>query len=76
MPTLRIPTPLRTYADGQSEVAVQGSTVAEAMNDLLSQHPTLRPHLLNGDNELRPFVNLFINDENIKELVNQIRGVK
>lgn len=68
MTTLRIPTPLRTYADGQSEVAVQGATVAEAMNDLIGQHPALRPHLLNGENELRPFVNLFINDENIKDL--------
>ena len=68
MTTLRIPTPLRTYADGQSEVDVQGTTVAEAMDDLFSLHPALRPHLLNGDDALRPFVNLFINDENIKDL--------
>ena len=68
MTTLRIPTPLRTYADGQSEVDVQGATVGEAVDDLISQHPALRPHLLNGDDALRPFVNLFINDENIKDL--------
>lgn len=68
MTTLRIPTPLRTYADGQSEVDVQGTTVAEAMDDLFSLHPALRPHLLNGDDALRPFVNLFVNDENIKDL--------
>jgi molybdopterin converting factor small subunit len=68
MTTLRIPTPLRTYSEGQSEVAVQGVTVAEAMNDLINQHPALRPHLFNGDDDLRPFVNLFVNDENIKDL--------
>lgn len=68
MPTLRIPAPLRTYANGQSEVAVQGATVAEVMNDLITQYPALRLHLLNGDNELRPFVNLFANDENIRYL--------
>lgn len=68
MPTLRIPAPLRTYADGQREVAVQGATVAEVMNDLINQYPALRPHLLNGENELRPFVNFFANNENIRDL--------
>lgn len=68
MPNLRIPTPLRSYTDGQSEVAVQGETVAEAMRDLVNQYPALRPHLFNGDAQLRPFVNLFLNDENVKEL--------
>lgn len=68
MTNLRIPTPLRSYTNGQSDVPVQGKTVAEAMDDLIAQYPTLRPHLFNGDARLRPFVNLFINDENIKEL--------
>lgn len=68
MPTLRIPAPLRTYANGQREVAVQGATVAEVMNDLINQYPALRPHLLNGENELRPFVNFFANEENIRDL--------
>lgn len=68
MPTLRIPAPLRTYANGQREVAVHGTTVAEVMNDLITQYPALRPHLLNGENELRPFVNFFANEENIRDL--------
>lgn len=68
MPTLRIPTPLRTYADGQTEVTVQGVTVGEAMNDLTSQYPALRPHLFNGNGQMRPFVNLFLNDENVRDL--------
>jgi adenylyltransferase/sulfurtransferase len=68
MITLKIPTPLRTYTNGQTEISVQGGTVATAMNDLVTQFPALRPHLFNGKAELRPFVNLFINSENIKDL--------
>lgn len=68
MPKLRIPTPLRTYADGQSEVIVSGTTAGEALNDLTDQYPALRPHLFNDDGHLRPFVNLFLNEENIRDL--------
>ena len=68
MPVLRIPTPLRSYTAGQSEIPVQGDTVAEAMNDLMSQYPSLQPHLYNGTGTLRPFVNLFIGENNIKDL--------
>jgi molybdopterin converting factor small subunit len=68
MTTIRIPTPLRTYADGQSEATVDGATVREAMSDLITQFPALQPHLFNGNSELRPFVNLFLNDENIRDL--------
>jgi molybdopterin converting factor small subunit len=68
MPSLRIPTPLRSYTNGQSEVSLAGGTVGELMQDLIAQYPTLRPHLFNGADQLRPFVNLFINDANIKDL--------
>ncbi len=68
MPSLRIPTPLRTYADGQTEVVLNGSTVSEVMNNLVEQYPSLRPHLFNGEAQLRPFVNLFLNEDNIKDL--------
>lgn len=65
---LKIPSPLRSYTQGQNEIPVKGSTVDEAIQDLVEQHPSLRPHLFNNDGELRPFVNLFINDENIRDL--------
>jgi molybdopterin converting factor small subunit len=68
MPSIRIPTPLRTYTEGQSEVAVQGGSVAEALSDLVSQYPSIKPHLFNGSDALRPFVNLFLNEENVREL--------
>lgn len=68
MPVLRIPTPLRSYTAGQSEIEIQGQTVQEAMQDLVVQFPSLQPHLYNGNGELRPFVNLFLGEDNIKDL--------
>jgi molybdopterin synthase sulfur carrier subunit len=68
MVTLRIPTPLRSYTGGQSEIGVMGNTVGEAMNDLTAQFPSLRPHLFSEDGRLRAFVNLFLNEEDIRQL--------
>ena len=68
MTTLRIPTPLRTYTGGKSEVTVRGSKIAEALNDLTTQFPAIKPHLFHETGELRPFVNLFVGENNIKDL--------
>lgn len=68
MPIIRIPSPLRSYTSGQSEVTVHGRTVGDAMSDLVGQFPALRSHLYNGTGELRPFVNLFLKEENVKEM--------
>ncbi|HSM71774.1 MAG TPA: MoaD/ThiS family protein, partial [Anaerolineales bacterium] len=68
MPVLRIPTPLRSYTNGQSEVDVNGSTVSEALADLTNQFPTIEPHIFHEDGKLRPFVNLFVGEDNIKDL--------
>ena len=68
MPVLRIPTPLRAYTSGQSEVQVSGSNISESLSDLTTQYPPIRPHLFNDSGELRPFVNLFVGENNIKDL--------
>ena len=68
MPIIRIPTPLRSYVNGQSQVSVQGDTVADALENLLTQYPAIRPHLTNGDGQLRPFVNLFLGESNVRDL--------
>jgi molybdopterin converting factor small subunit len=68
MAILRIPAPLRSYTNGQIEVEVGGKNVAEAMEQLVARFPTLQPHLYNGDGRLRPFVNLFVGENNIKDL--------
>jgi adenylyltransferase/sulfurtransferase len=68
MATLRIPTPLRTYTSGQSEVSIQGATVQEAMDHLTRQFPALRQHLFTEQGQLRTFVNLYLNEEDIRQL--------
>ena len=68
MPVLRIPTPLRSYTSGQSEVNVSGGKISEALTDLTKQYPTIKPHIFNDGGELRPFVNLFVGENNIKDL--------
>ncbi len=68
MTTIRIPTPLRTYTGGQSEVPVSGPTVSEAIVDLTKRHPAIKPHILREDGELRPFVNVFKGEENVNDL--------
>jgi sulfur-carrier protein len=68
MPVIKMPSPFRSYTQGLLEVPVQGRTVAEAMFSLVEQFPSLRPHLYNSQGDLRPFVNLFLGDENIRDL--------
>ena len=68
MPSLKIPTPLRSYAAGQSEITLQGETIDAALQDLVTKYPTIQPHLFNGEGLLRPFVNLFLGEDNIKDL--------
>jgi molybdopterin synthase sulfur carrier subunit len=68
MPILKVPTPLRSYTSGHAEISVAGRTVGEALGDLLRQYPTLKPHLYDGEEKLRPFVNLFVGQDNIQDL--------
>jgi sulfur-carrier protein len=68
MTTIRIPTPLRGYTGGQSEVPVNGPTVSDAILDLTTRYPAIKPHILQDDGELRPFVNLFKGEDNVSNL--------
>jgi molybdopterin converting factor small subunit len=65
---VHIPTPLRQYADRRDTVEVDGSTVADALNSLTTRHPDLRKHLYTEDGKLRSFVNVYLNDEDIRYL--------
>jgi sulfur-carrier protein len=67
MAIIRLPTPLRPYANGQAEVPVQGQTVSAVLDGLLASYPALRPHLLDNQGQLRPYVNLFLGEDNIME---------
>ena len=63
---VRIPTPLRPYADGRAEVPAPGDTVAAVLSALVEGSPALRPHLLGEDGRLRSFVNVFVNGEDVR----------
>ena len=73
---VHIPTPLRQYAGKQAAVEVNGGTVAEALSSLIVQHPDLRRHLFTDDGRLRAFVNVYLNDEDIRYLDNLDTAVK
>jgi molybdopterin synthase sulfur carrier subunit len=66
--TIEIPTPLRVYTGNQSAVTVDGTTVSQGVTALLSQYPEFRKHLYTPEGKLRSFVNLYLNDEDIRYL--------
>ncbi|HVM20216.1 MAG TPA: ubiquitin-like small modifier protein 1 [Egibacteraceae bacterium] len=64
--TIRIPTPLRTATAGASVVEVQADTVGDALAALEQAHPGVAERLLDGDGNLRRFVNVFVDDEDVR----------
>src|SRR6185503_21275330 len=74
--TITIPTPLRQFAAGQSEIQVEAQTAGEALDQLTSTHTELRRHLFNDQNRLRNFVNVYVNDEDIRHVQGKDTPVK
>src|SRR5215471_13919690 len=68
MAKILIPTPLRPYTDKQDAVDASGTTVGELLADLTTRHAGLKPHLYNEQGKLRSFVNVYVNDEDIRYL--------
>ncbi len=68
MAKVLIPTPLRPYADKRDSVEVEGRTVGEILEALTAQYSELRRHLFNDEGKLRNFVNIYVNDEDIRYL--------
>lgn len=66
--TVRIPGPLRDLADGRDAVEVSAGTVAAALDALLGRYPGLRRHLLADDGAVRDYVNLFVEDDDVRYL--------
>jgi adenylyltransferase/sulfurtransferase len=63
-----IPTPLRVYAGAKDSVEVDAPTVALALEALTETHPELRKHLFTSEGKVRAFVNLYLNDEDVRYL--------
>ena len=63
-----IPTPLRTYTAMQDTIEVEGGTVGELLSNMTSTYTELRKHLFTEDGKLRNFVNIYVNDDDIRYL--------
>jgi molybdopterin synthase sulfur carrier subunit len=68
MPTVRIPTPLRQATKGNAEVTATGDTVDAVVADLERQFPGLKERLVDESGELRRFINIYVNEEDIRFL--------
>jgi molybdopterin converting factor small subunit len=66
MTTVRIPVPLRRFTGGVEEVAANGATVAEILDDLDRNHSGIKARLCEEDGKIRRFVNIYVNDEDIR----------
>lgn len=69
--SIQIPTPLRHYTDDKDQVEVEGATVGDALRNLVGKHQALEPHLYTDDGALRSFVNVFLNDEDVRYMKRQ-----
>jgi adenylyltransferase/sulfurtransferase len=76
MPQIQIQSPLRQYSGKQASVDVPGTTVGEALAGLVSQHPDLKRHLYTDDGKLRAFVNVYVNDEDMRYLQKEATALK
>jgi molybdopterin synthase sulfur carrier subunit len=74
--TVRIPTPLRKLTNNQELVEVNGATVGEALAELQRRFPGIQERLLDEKGEVRRFVNVYVNEEDIRFLQNQQTPLK
>lgn len=65
---VRLPTVLRSQAGGQSTVAVEGTTIGEVIRSLVSRYPGMAGQLLGEDGSLHRFVNVYVNDDDVRYL--------
>lgn len=72
---IEIPTALRPYADNQDTVQLEGGSVGEAIEQLTAKHPKLKKHLYDDQGKLRNFVNIYVNDKDIRYLEKEDTGI-
>lgn len=66
--SVRIPTILRTYTGGESEVTVEGTTLAEVLDGLESSYPGIRARILDDSGDIRRFVNVYVGNDDVRFL--------
>ncbi|MCX4747354.1 MoaD/ThiS family protein [Kitasatospora sp. NBC_01287] len=73
---VRIPTILRTYTDGRAEVSAEGATLQEVIADLEKNHPGIGQRILDESGKLRRFVNVYVNDDDVRFAEGLATGVE
>lgn len=68
MATIIIPTPLRKFTNQQTRITVEGKTIKEAFSDLILNYPDVKKNLIDENEKIRGFVNIFLEDEDIRNL--------
>jgi molybdopterin converting factor small subunit len=68
MATVIIPTPLRKFTNNTARLTIQAKTVSDMIQVLISQFPDLRKHLLDANGTVPSFINIFVNDDDIRNL--------
>ena len=66
--TVRVPTPLQRLTGGEAEVQAEGTTISEVVDNVEGNHPGIRERICEPDGELRKFVNIFVNEQDIRFL--------
>jgi molybdopterin converting factor small subunit len=68
MPTIKVPPVLRPQTDGDAEVSVDGETVGEVLRGLAGRYPATKDQLFSPEGELNRYVNIYLNDEDVRVL--------
>ena len=66
--TVRIPTPLRQFTGDRADVEVSGTTIGEVVDNLEAQHPGIKERVMDEEGAVRRFVNIYVNEEDIRFL--------
>jgi molybdopterin converting factor small subunit len=76
MATVFIPTPLRKFTNNTAKLEVQGNNVSEVVSQLTGNYPELKRHLVNADGKVPSFINIFVDDDDIRNLQQEQTVVK
>jgi len=76
MATVFIPTPLRKFTNNTAKLEVQGDNVLEVVSKLTGNFPELKRHLINADGKVPSFINIFVDDDDIRNLQQELTVVK
>lgn len=72
---VRIPTPLRSYTDGEANVIAEGTTLADLLADLDRRHPGIRFRMVDEQGRLREHMSVFLGDDRCRELTSPLAGI-